>query len=112
MPQTNLPLARRLGHRLGVCVTPSRNPKKKLDVFRLGKRVASVGARDYEDFLTHGDRERRRRYKQRHEKTRHRRGSPSFFADALLWPTDPAVAAARRLPLRSLRPTLKCSDTY
>ena len=64
---------------------PSSNPKKKLDVYDEGKKVASIGASAYSDFLQHKDPERRKRYKQRHEKYRHRKGTASFYADKILW---------------------------
>ena len=66
-------------------VRPSKRKHKKLDVFKDGKRVASIGDVRYSDYLQHGDQQRRRRYKSRHEKTRHKRGSPSFYADRILW---------------------------
>ena len=33
MPQTNIPVAKKLAKKLGVTVKPSENPCKKLDVF-------------------------------------------------------------------------------
>jgi len=36
----------------GLQVRPSTNPKKKLDVFKNGKKVASIGAVGYGDFPT------------------------------------------------------------
>ena len=63
----------------------SKKPGKKLDVFKHGKRVASIGARGYSDYLLHGDEARRARYKKRHERDRHRVGSPGFYADQILW---------------------------
>ena len=78
--------------KLGVEVKPSTNPKKKLDVFKHGTKVASIGAIGYQDYptfkQTHGKEyadERRRLYKQRHEKDRSKPGSPGYYADKLLW---------------------------
>jgi len=85
-PQTDLTKAGKKAARIGVSVRPSTVKGKKLDVFNKdGEKVASIGAMEYEDFNTHGDKERRRLYKIRHEKTRHKRGSPSYFADNILW---------------------------
>jgi len=78
--------------KLGVEVKPSTNPKKKLDVFKSGSKVASIGATGYQDYPTfkqtqgkeYAD-ERRRLYKQRHEKDRNKLGSPGYYADKLLW---------------------------
>mgnify|MGYP001371394637 CR=1 FL=1 len=95
MVQTDLRTAGALAKRLGVRVRPSTTKHKKLDVLRGNRKIASIGHLDYEDFLTHRDPERRRRYKVRHGKTRGRVGSPSYYADQILWPTDRALRAAR-----------------
>ena len=78
--------------RLGVTIRPSTNPDKKLDVFKDGVKVASCGARGYNDYPTfwrkfgkkYAD-SRRRLYKQRHEKDRRVVGSAGYYADKLLW---------------------------
>lgn len=58
----------------GLTVKPSANPKKKLDVFKNGKKVASIGAIGYKDFPTYVKEngkeyaeERRRLYRLRHK---------------------------------------------
>ena len=99
MPQTDVPTARRVAAAIGVCVLPSTRREKKLDVYVEGRRVASIGAIDYGDFLTHGDPQRRKDYKRRHGKYRHREGTPSFYADKILWPSDALLRRAQRLPL-------------
>ncbi len=77
--------------RLGVVVRPSANPRKKLDVFRDNKKVATVGEAGAGDFPTYLKaskalaEERRRLYRARHEKYRHKEGTPSWYADRLLW---------------------------
>ena len=86
MPQTNLAEARRRAKSLGVVVKPSTKKFKKLDVYGMdGKFLTSIGDLRYEDFLTHKDPERRRRYMQRHEKHRHTPGTASYYADKILW---------------------------
>jgi hypothetical protein len=78
--------------RLGVTVARSTRKGKKIDVFRDGKKIASVGALGYGDFptfrrtrgATFAD-NKRRLYKMRHEKDRHVRDSAGFYADQLLW---------------------------
>jgi hypothetical protein len=78
--------------KLGVVVKPSTNKSKKLDVFKGGEKVASVGGAGYADYPTHlknsgkefAD-ERRRLYKKRHEKDRTVKGTPGWYADKLLW---------------------------
>ena len=83
---------RRKAKALGVVVRRSKNKKKKIDVFRAGKKVASVGAIGYKDYWTllreEGvtvARERRRLYKKRHQKNRQVKGSNGYWADQLLW---------------------------
>jgi hypothetical protein len=77
---------------LGVTVRKSRNPLKKIDVFKDGKKVASVGGAGYKDYPTYlredgvkVAEEKRRLYKLRHEKDRKVVGSPGWYADKLLW---------------------------
>jgi len=78
--------------KLGVEIKPSSNPKKKIDVFKNGIKIASVGAKNYADYPSYLEIEgkqyaetRRRLYKARHEKTRKVEGSNSWWADNLLW---------------------------
>lgn len=85
MPQTNIAKAKVRAKALGVEIKPSTIKHKKLDVFKHGEKIASIGDKRYSDFLQHGDDERRRRYKARHEPHRHKRGTPSYYADQILW---------------------------
>ena len=94
MPQTNIPVAKKLAKKLGVTVKASENACKKLDVFNeKGKKVATIGSRIHEDYLQHKNSKRRTSYKKRMEKHRHKLGSPSFYADKILWPSDAQMAA-------------------
>jgi len=77
---------------LGVKVAPSKVKGKKIDVFKDGKKVASIGALGYKDYptfmLEDGEevaKQKRKAYKARHEKDRHKRGSAGYYADKLLW---------------------------
>lgn len=82
---------------LGVTVKLSKVKGKKIDVFKDGKKIASVGAIGYNDFPTLLEKEklgkiekgaadrRRRLYKIRHESDRHKLGTPGYYADKLLW---------------------------
>ena len=86
MPQTDLKEARKRAARLGVTIKPSSRKHKKLDVFDQNERyLVSIGDLRYSDYLQHGDEERRRRYKMRHEKKRHKKGTAGYFADKILW---------------------------
>jgi len=78
--------------RLNVTVRASTNKNKKIDVFKDKKKISSIGFKGYSDYPTYmqtkGKKfadERRRLYKIRHEKTRHVKDSPSYYADQLLW---------------------------
>ena len=78
--------------KLGVTIKPSTNKGKKLDVFKDGKKLASVGALGMSDYPTYmktkgqayAD-ERRRLYRIRHGKTMDKVGSPSYYAARILW---------------------------
>lgn len=84
-------------NQLGVVVKPSTRKGKKIDVYKNGRKVASIGAlgmNDYPTYLakeksgkvTPGTAKRRQAaYKKRHAKDRTKVGSPGFYADRLLW---------------------------
>lgn len=69
--------------RLGVEIVPSKN--KKIDVYKNGIKVASIGDIRYTDFATTGNKEQRRRFKLRFDKTRKVVGSNSYWSDQILW---------------------------
>lgn len=78
--------------KLGVQIKPSTRKDKKIDVFKNNEKVASIGAKGYKDFPTYKKEkglafaeERRRLYKERHEKDRHKKGTAGFYADKILW---------------------------
>jgi hypothetical protein len=83
--------------KLGVTVKPSTVQGKKIDVFKNGTKIASVGALGYNDYPTFMQLERegkvpsgtanlrRKAYKIRHQKDRTIRGSNGYYADKLLW---------------------------
>ena len=86
MPQTDLVKAKTRASALGVVVKASALKHKKLDVYsKDGKKLASIGDKRYSDFLQHGDKERRRLYKVRHQKNRTVKGTPGYYADKILW---------------------------
>ena len=81
---------RKQAKKLGVTIKHSTNTKKKIDVFKKGKKVCSVGAIGYDDYPTHminhGSKiakSRRRLYRIRH--TKDRKKGCGFYADKLLW---------------------------
>jgi hypothetical protein len=93
MAYTITQYTRKKARKLGVTIKRSQNPAKKLDVFdKKGKKLASVGATGYGDYPTFMQKEgklsankHRMRYKIRHEKDRHRKGSAGYYANQLLW---------------------------
>ena len=92
MSYTITTYTRNQAKKLGVVVKKSTNKKKKIDVFKNGKKIASVGAIGYNDYPTfiktkgkeYADK-RRRLYKIRHNKYRNIKGTNSYWADKLLW---------------------------
>jgi hypothetical protein len=79
-------------NKLGVTIKPSTNKGKKIDVFKDGKKLASIGALGMSDYPTYmktkgqayAD-ERRRLYRIRHGKTMDKVGSASYYAARILW---------------------------
>ena len=78
--------------RIGVTVKPSTSKDKKIDVFRNGEKIASVGFLGYLDYPNYIKKEgltsanfHRKLYKIRHEKDRHKKWSRGWLADQLLW---------------------------
>ena len=77
---------------LGVEVKPSKVKGKKIDVFKNGKNLVSVGALGYSDYPTYitekgkefADK-RRTLYKIRHKKDKDVKGTKGYYADKLLW---------------------------
>lgn len=77
---------------LGVLVRPSKNATKKLDVYKSGAFITSIGDVNYSDYPTymksHGKKyadERRRAFYARHAKSIRVHGSPAWYAAKLLW---------------------------
>tara|TARA_Y100000114_G_scaffold43173_2_gene38604 strand:+ start:4959 stop:5270 length:312 start_codon:yes stop_codon:yes gene_type:complete len=93
MSYTITAYTKRQAKRLGVIVKPSTRKGKKIDVFsKDGKKLASIGALGMGDFPTFTKTKgkefalkRQKAYKSRHQKTRTKVGTPSYYADQLLW---------------------------
>ena len=92
MSYTITAYTRKQAKKYGLEVKPSKVKGKKIDVFKNGKKVASVGAIGYGDYPTfiktkgkkYAD-ERRRLYKKRHSSNRTKKGTNGWYADKLLW---------------------------
>lgn len=97
MPYSILSYHRTQAKRLGVTIKPSTSKGKKIDVFKNGVKVATIGAIGYGDYAIFKSLERqgkvprgyaesrRQAYKQRHRKDRLVRGSNGYYADNILW---------------------------
>ena len=77
--------------KFGVSVKVSDNPLKKLDVFKNGKKIASIGQRGAKDYgiylIEKGEKyanERRRLYRIRHSSDISKGGN-GLWASRLLW---------------------------
>lgn len=73
-----------------VTVKPSKNPQKKIDVFKNKIRIASVGAIGYDDYPTFWKKYgktfadyKRNLYRKRHK--RDLKSGNGFWANVLLW---------------------------
>ena len=78
--------------KLGLTVKQSKNKTKKLDVYKNGKKIASIGANGMNDYPTYMKKNgkqfaqtRRRLYKIRHNKDRKIKWTNGWLADKLLW---------------------------
>ncbi len=84
--------SRERAKRLGVSIKPSDKKNKKIDVYKDGEYIVSIGDNRYKDFPSYkkemGEEyanKRREAYKKRHEKDRHIKGTAGFYADQILW---------------------------
>lgn len=77
--------AKEKAKKINVDVKYSTEGKKKLDVLKNGKKVGSIGHRDYSDFIQHKDEARREAYRKRHSKYSKIKGSNSYYAKHILW---------------------------
>ena len=86
------PKQRANAKRLGVTIKPSTNSKKKIDVYKNDKKIASIGAAGYKDYATYikekgkeyADK-RRAAYRARHKGEQLKIGSPGYYAWFILW---------------------------
>lgn len=81
--------SKRQAKALGVEIKPSTNKKKKIDVFKNGSKIASIGAYGMKDFPTYLKEKgkayadtRKKLYNIRHAKDN---GLNGFYAKKILW---------------------------
>ena len=77
---------------LNVEIYPSTRKDKKIDVYKNNKYICSIGDIHYYDYPSYIENngikfanERRKLYKQRHNKDRNIKNSSGYFADKILW---------------------------
>ena len=77
---------------LNVTIRPSGNKKKKIDVIKDGKVIASIGSKSYKDYPTYIEENgkayadhRRKLYKIRHKKDLNNKKGNGFWSNAILW---------------------------
>jgi hypothetical protein len=86
-----LPYSYQQAKRLNVFIRPSENPKKKVDVYKNDKKVASIGDVNYQDYPHYLQKDkalaenRRRLYRIRHKGEADNVGSPGYYASKILW---------------------------
>tara|TARA_R110002049_G_scaffold142703_1_gene304602 strand:+ start:4611 stop:4871 length:261 start_codon:yes stop_codon:yes gene_type:complete len=85
MPTYDLAIAKANAAKIGVIVKPSKNKNKKLDVFKDGKKIASIGSKYYYDYTITQDKKKQKSYLARFAKTRVKVGTPSYYAWKILW---------------------------
>jgi hypothetical protein len=85
------PYSFRQARKIGVTIRPSTRTGKKIDVYKNGIKVATIGARGYFDYPTYIEKfgidyanNRRRLYHIRHSKNK-KVGTPGYYAAKILW---------------------------
>jgi predicted Zn-dependent protease len=75
-----------------VTIKPSQNKNKKIDVYKNGELIASIGAIGYKDYPTYIKEngieyanKRRQLYRQRHKNDLTNKNSNGFWANKILW---------------------------
>ena len=82
----------KIAKQYGLEIFPSSKKNKKIDVFKNGIKIASIGAIGYKDYSIHlaengiqYANERRRLYRIRHQNDRTKTGTAGYYADKILW---------------------------
>lgn len=76
---------------LGVEIRPSKNPEKKIDVYKNGVYITSIGQIGFKDYPYYLEIDKqiaevkRSAYHARHKKYSKIVGSPSYYASRILW---------------------------
>lgn len=88
---------RKAAKRLGVTIRPSASKYKKIDVYKDGFKVASIGDKRYKDYWIYKREEnkgmvpkgtaeqRKQSYRARHGQECTAKGTPGYYACKILW---------------------------
>ena len=86
------PYSYRQAKLLNVTIKPSKVKNKKIDVFKNGLKVASIGAKGYNDYPTYLNKLgktkaeiKRKAYKARHRNNINKKNTPGYYAGKILW---------------------------
>ena len=87
-----LPYSYKQAKKIGVEIVPSENKLKKIDVYKNGRYILSIGANgyfDYPNYIKYFGKEvadkRKKLYKARHKKDINRKGTAGYYAYKILW---------------------------
>ena len=84
-PTNALNKAKEKGKKYGVEVERSTRKGKKVDIFKDGRKICSIGSSFHEDYNQHGDDERRERFRDRFRKYKDNDKTCGFYSYWLLW---------------------------
>jgi len=86
------PLQKKKAKSLGVTIKPSTKKNKKIDVFKKGQYITSIGDIRYKDYATYIKEKgikyankRRRLYNKRHYANYQIKNTPGYYAKKILW---------------------------
>jgi hypothetical protein len=78
--------------KIGVTIKPSTRKTKKIDVFKNGKKVASIGAKGYLDYASYKEKfgktiadKKKDSYQKRHKQNSKIKNTPGYYASKILW---------------------------
>ena len=87
-----LPYSYKQAKKIGVKIAPSERTGKKIDIYKKGKYILSIGAEGYLDYPYYVKyfgkdiaNNRRKLYRLRHKKDLNVKGSAGYYANKILW---------------------------
>ncbi len=85
-----LPYSYKQAKKLGVTIAPSKNPRKKIDIFKNGEYIFSIGDVNYNDYPTYLEKDKQLAENRRHlYHLRHKRddvpNTRGWYSLRILW---------------------------